>query len=472
MSIYEDGEKPAEDAPAAEGGEGAEGELIVPDYAQAAEQIIEKPVIQEVKVNVAGVEMTRTNAKLLGLVVVVGIGAYIYTQQQAGPTATGSSYQNSAVPSPPPPYRAPPPPPYNSYRAPPPPPPYFAPPPPPPVACVAAPVTNGLMQVSGYGLTQSARVTCNVGFMPSSQQAMTCQVGRWMPNVYCMPAAPPPPPFNQFTPPPPPFNQFTPPPPPFGQSACVTPPPFVANGQYVVNGAQATLQCASGFHLSAGLTSVLQCTGGRWSRTTIGSAPVTCTQQSSAPVVVPQSSNGQVPSEYVQYSEFKMDTCYQLRARQLQAVMHEEQPTFGAPHTQACHNGNPIYAQTDARADTFKFVTPLSTPDGDQFGNPGDPYVISIESCQNPGRYLRHCYYEIWAGEFGTGPPYDFQWHINPGQNGAVQLRTTSHAPDESRPGMEQWRYRDMEVIPGDNHRVTMVTEGLHEDWFLIPAHR
>ena len=25
-----------------------------------------------------------------------------------------------------------------------------------------------------------------------------------------------------------------------------------------------------------------------------------------------------------------------------------------------------------------------------------------------------------------------------------------------------------MEVIPGDN-RVTMVTEGLHEDWFLIP---
>ena len=59
--------------------------------------------------------------------------------------------------------------------------------------------------------------------------------------------------------------------------------------------------------------------------------------------------------------------------------MHEEQPTFGAPHTQACHNGNPIYAQTDARADTFKFVTPLSTPDGDQFGNPGDPYVISIE---------------------------------------------------------------------------------------------
>ncbi len=79
---------------------------------------------------------------------------------------------------------------------------------------------------------------------------------------------------------------------------------------------------------------------------------------------------------------------------------------------------------------------------------------------------------QIWAGEFGTGPPYDFQWHINPGQNGAVQLRTTSHAPDESRPGMEQWRYRDMEVIPGDNHRVTMVTEGLHEDWFLIPAHR
>jgi hypothetical protein len=83
---------------------------------------------------------------------------------------------------------------------------------------------------------------------------------------------------------------------------------------------------------------------------------------------------------------------------------------------------------------------------------------------------LQHCWYEIWSGVFtpkadplsfdGSGPAYDFQWHVNQGASGAIQLRTTSHAPDESQPGMEQWRYRDMEVVPGDN-RVTMVTEGV-----------
>ena len=48
----------------------------------------------------------------------------------------------------------------------------------------------------------------------------------------------------------------------------------------------------------------------------------------------------------------------------------------------------------------FKFVDPLTPPDNDQFGPMCDPKVVAIESCQNPGRYLRHCYYEIWAGTF------------------------------------------------------------------------
>ena len=26
------------------------------------------------------------------------------------------------------------------------------------------------------------------------------------------------------------------------------------------------------------------------------------------------------------------------------------------------------------------------------------------------------------------------------------------------------------QAIPGDNHCVTMVTEGAHEDWYLIPS--
>jgi hypothetical protein len=120
----------------------------------------------------------------------------------------------------------------------------------------------------------------------------------------------------------------------------------------------------------------------------------------------------------------------------------------------------------------FKFVDPLTPPDNDQFGPMCDPKVVAIESCQNPGRYLRHCYYEIWAGTFtvrtrrggstafalstvtrffrpvlygctvrlgalfgdlrpgqrkkdtlafdGSGPAYDFQWHINPGSDGRI----------------------------------------------------
>ena len=46
-------------------------------------------------------------------------------------------------------------------------------------------------------------------------------------------------------------------------------------------------------------------------------------------------------------------------------------------------------AQTDTRVDTFKFVAPLTRQDNDQFGRVGDPNVVAIESCQNPGHYLR-----------------------------------------------------------------------------------
>ena len=53
-------------------------------------------------------------------------------------------------------------------------------------------------------------------------------------------------------------------------------------------------------------------------------------------------------------------------------------------------------------------------------------------------------------------------WKINPGSDGqSVQLRTTA----------DQFGARDMEVIPGNDHRVTMVEDGNHEDWYLIPAH-
>ena len=150
-----------------------------------------------------------------------------------------------------------------------------------------------------------------------------------------------------------------------------------------------------------------------------------------------------------------MDVCYQLMAKNFDAVMHEEGGTGD------CSGGDPIFAQTSGRADSFKFVQALCT-DGGQCGDPNDPTVVSIESCQSPGRYLRHCNYHIWAGDYGTGPNYDFMWKINPGSDGqSVQLRTTA----------DQFGARDMEVIPGNDHRVTMVEDGNHEDWYLIPAH-
>jgi hypothetical protein len=87
--------------------------------------------------------------------------------------------------------------------------------------------------------------------------------------------------------------------------------------------------------------------------------------------------------------------------------------------------------------------------------------VISIESCQSPGRYLRHCNYHLWAGDYGTGPDYDFTWWLQSGPGGnTVQFRTTS----------TQFGSRDIEVVPGNNHQVTMITDGDHEQWYLIPA--
>eukprot|EP01050_Picozoa_sp_SAG11_P019547 SAG11_NODE_3131_length_2664_cov_5.587914_2_plen_167_part_00 len=132
-----------------------------------------------------------------------------------------------------------------------------------------------------------------------------------------------------------------------------------------------------------------------------------------------------------------------LKAKDMNVVMHESGATVD------CSGGNPVRKilsnKSSGHADSFKFVAPLSPPDGDQLGDVGDTHVVSIESCQSPGRYLRHCNYHIWAGDFGTGPDYDFQWQINDGADGSVQLRTTA----------DQFGARDMEVVPVSYPRVS-----------------
>ena len=68
--------------------------------------------------------------------------------------------------------------------------------------------------------------------------------------------------------------------------------------------------------------------------------------------------------------------------------MHEMGATGG------CSDGNPIYAQSSDRADSFKFVAGKCT-DGGQCGDTSNDHVVSIESCQSPGRFLRHCNYHM-----------------------------------------------------------------------------
>ena len=97
--------------------------------------------------------------------------------------------------------------------------------------------------------------------------------------------------------------------------------------------------------------------------------------------------------------------------------------------------------------------------------------TVSIESCSTPGTFLRHCYYHIWAGVFGTGPDYDFTWVLQEGDvAGSVQMRTTAN----------QFGDRDIEVIPSDapfsnigqnngarEYGLTMVLDGAYQNWFL-----
>jgi hypothetical protein len=162
-----------------------------------------------------------------------------------------------------------------------------------------------------------------------------------------------------------------------------------------------------------------------------------------------------VPANFATFGSMQINTCYRLMAENFDAVMHEE------PGDGSCSDGDPVYAQTSERADSFRFVQGLCS-DGDQCGDPNDPSVVSIESCQSPGKFLRHCNFHIWAGDYGTGPNYDFMWQIRPGSDGVtVQIRTTA----------DQFGERDMEVIPGADNRVTMVEDGNHENWYLIPAH-
>jgi hypothetical protein len=156
----------------------------------------------------------------------------------------------------------------------------------------------------------------------------------------------------------------------------------------------------------------------------------------------------------IPFSAVEMDTCYQLQAKDMPVVLHEMEGTGG------CHSGSPIYAMTGGRADSFRFVDMLCTSGGQCGENDANngKRVVSIESCQQPGRYLRHCNYHIWTGDYGTGPNYDFTWYLREGANGAIQFRTTSHGD------------RDIEVVPGNDQRVTMVVDGAYQDWFLYPV--
>ena len=52
----------------------------------------------------------------------------------------------------------------------------------------------------------------------------------------------------------------------------------------------------------------------------------------------------------IPFAQVQMNVCYKLQARNFVAVMYEQGATGG------CHDGNPIYAETAGRSDSFKFV--------------------------------------------------------------------------------------------------------------------
>ena len=49
-----------------------------------------------------------------------------------------------------------------------------------------------------------------------------------------------------------------------------------------------------------------------------------------------------IPLVFVPFNEIQKNVCYQLRAKNIQVVMHEDTPTALTPHEGDCHGGNPM----------------------------------------------------------------------------------------------------------------------------------
>jgi len=158
---------------------------------------------------------------------------------------------------------------------------------------------------------------------------------------------------------------------------------------------------------------------------------------------------GSVPGA-VRFKDMEMDVCYQILSTTHGTALTEEEASG------SCHGGLPMYGRDPSVAHEFKFVSKLCTRGG-KCGDNNDNSIVSIESCQSPQKYLRHCNYDMWSGVYGTGPDYDFTWKLNEGADRySFRMRSTSHSPN------------DIEVLPDRNDRVTMVESDLHEEWYLI----
>jgi hypothetical protein len=178
----------------------------------------------------------------------------------------------------------------------------------------------------------------------------------------------------------------------------------------------------------------------------------------------------------VPYADIRMNTCYTFQnADGLNIRWHETDPTGD------CHGDRPIYATAGSVGttnDRYKFVPSLCTSGGQCGGTSTGSAIsgntMSIESCSTPQTYLRHCYYHIWAGQFGNGPDYDFTWVMQEGDVAdSIQIRTTA----------DQFGQRDIEVIPSDapfsnigqnngarEYGLTMVEDGNYQNWFVMEA--
>ena len=80
------------------------------------------------------------------------------------------------------------------------------------------------------------------------------------------------------------------------------------------------------------------------------SPPTFCPPPPAAAAAGGAAASTMIPPVFIPFSQYQKNVCYQLRAKNIQVVMHEDMSTTLTPHADNCHDGNPICKYTQAIA--------------------------------------------------------------------------------------------------------------------------